>query len=156
MQRFPRVLLTYNQFRAPPKFLFSFLFFFSPLPLRFLNPDRFADLFAQRGGRAGGRGGGGGGGGGGGRISRAFQKCAETVGRDEISACSSTEKRSHTVFHVLCARRPSAGSRVLLDPRSRCSGSATGPPRRYSGSKTFTLAETVRNGACKDKKLWTR
>jgi hypothetical protein len=57
MQRFPRVLLTYNQFRAPPKFLFSFLFFFSPLPLRFLNPDRFADLFAQRGGRAGGRGG---------------------------------------------------------------------------------------------------
>lgn len=52
-------------------------------------------------------------------------------------------QRSILIRHVLCAQRPSVGSRVLLDPRSRCSGSAKGPPRRYSGSKTFILAETV-------------
>lgn len=45
--------------------------------------------------------------------------------------------------HVLCARRPSVDSRVLPDPRSRCSGSATAPPRRYSDSKTLILAETI-------------
>lgn len=52
-------------------------------------------------------------------------------------------ERRTCICHVLCVRRLSVDSRVLLDPRSRCFGSAIVLPRRYSGSKMLILAETV-------------
>jgi len=92
MQRFPRVLLINS---AICESFSSHLSLFSP-PFLYasLIPSRsFCRLFAQRGEASG--------------ISRAFEQCAETAGRDEISACSSTEKRSHTVTYCV------HGGRVL-------------------------------------------
>lgn len=56
------------------------------------------------------------------------------------------------LLYVLYARRSSVDSRVLLDPHSRYSGSATVPPRRYSDSKMLTPRRDSSNDQIRKEK----
>lgn len=61
----------------------------------------------------------------------------------ELERKEDTRERRTCIWHVLCVRRPNVDSQALLVPRSRCFGLVIVLPRRYSGSKTLILAETV-------------
>lgn len=68
-----------------------------------------------------------------------------TVRKNRNRICTFS-RRATLIRYVLYARRSSVDSRVLLDPHSRYSGSATVPPRRYSDSKMLTPRRDSSNG----------